>query len=257
MNRGNIYLPYPRQRESRGLLKSAGGPLHIMHGAGPAGPGGHFRVETNSMTQSVDYKKDTLGPFAIFIHLGLLIFGISAALTGLLAEDYKKAEHLGFTVHSWLGMGLAAFAGVRLITGIMGPRSVRFLRWMPVTPGRIKLVIEDVLGLLKFRVPERQTHQGLAGAVQSFGLAVFFLMAATGTYLYFFLEPGKKAHGFLHDVKELHEAGAVLIPIFLSFHAGAVLLHALRGNHIWKKIFFISDTMGKHRRRSGALLEKQ
>ncbi len=188
-------------------------------------------------------QNKALGPFAILIHLGLLLFGITAALTGLLAEDYKHTEHLGFTVHSWLGMGLAVFAGLRLVTGIAGPRNMRFLSWMPFTPGRLKLVLEDLRGLLSMRMPERETHQGLAGLVQTFGLAVFFLMAATGAYMYFFLAPGQKAHGFVHDMKELHEIGIILIPAFLSLHAGAVLLHALRGRHLWKKIFFISDTI--------------
>lgn len=210
------------------------------------------------MEQRNDNTKDnTLGPFAILVHLGLLVFGISAALTGLMAEDYKKIEHLGFTIHSWLGMGLAAFAGLRLTTGILGPRSVRFARWMPFTASRIRLVLEDLAGLLKFRMPDRPTHQGLAGLVQTFGLAVFFLMAATGAYLYFFLEPGQKARGFLHDVKELHEIGVVLIPLFLSLHAGAVAMHALRGNHIWRKIFFISDTMEGRQTRSDAPVGKQ
>ena len=209
------------------------------------------------MEQHIDDKNNILGPFAILIHLGLLIFGLVAGITGLLAGDYKRLAHTGFTVHSWLGMGLAAFAVVRLIIGIMGPRSVRFLRWMPFTPARIKLIVEDIAGLLKMRMPDRPTHQGLAGLVQTFGLTVFFFMAATGAYLYFFLEPGQKARGFVHDVKELHEIGMVLIPMFLSLHVGAVVMHALRGNHIWKKIFFISDTIGNRLKQPEAFSEKQ
>lgn len=209
------------------------------------------------MPQHIDDRNNTLGPFAILIHLGLLAFGLTAWFTGLLADDYKRMMHPGFTVHSWLGMGLAAFAGLRLITGIIGPRSVRFLRWMPFTTARIKLALEDIAGLLKFHMPERPTHQGLAGAVQTLGLFVFFFMAATGAYLYFVLEPGQKARGFVHDVKELHEIGIVLVPVFLSLHVGAVIMHALRGNHIWRKIFFISDTIGKRQSHPEALPERQ
>jgi cytochrome b len=208
------------------------------------------------MAQHIEDKNNVLGPFAILIHLGLLAFGITAWLTGFLADDYKRMAHPGFSVHSWLGLGLAAFAGLRLLTGIIGPRSVQFLRWMPFTPMRIKLVLEDIAGLLKFRMPDRATHQGLSGLVQTFGLLVFFFMAATGAYLYFFLEPGQKAHGFIHDAKELHEIGVPLVPAFLSLHAGAVIMHALRGNHIWRKIFFISDTIGKRQSRPDALPER-
>jgi Ni/Fe-hydrogenase 1 B-type cytochrome subunit len=198
-----------------------------------------------------------LGPSAILIHLGLLIFGLSAGLTGLLADDYKKIEHLGFTVHSWLGIGLAFFAGLRFLTGIAGPRSLRFTRWLPITAARLKLAAEDLAGLLKFRMPERPTHQGLAGVVETFGLAVFFLLAATGVYLYLFLEPGRKALGLVHDVKELHEIGAVLIPAFLSMHAGAVILHALQGKHLWRKMFFISDRMEQDAQQTEALPDER
>jgi len=86
---------------------------------------------------------------------------------------------------------------------------------------------------------------------------VFFFMAATGAYLYFFLEPGQKARGFAHDIKELHEIGTVLIPTFLSLHVGAVIMHALLGKHIWRKIFFISDTIKDSQNSPDALPERQ
>ena len=209
------------------------------------------------MLQHIDNKDNKLDSFSILIHLGLLAFGLFAWFTGFLSDDYKQMLHPGFSVHSWLGMGLAVFAGLRLVTGIIGPRSVRFSRWMPFTTGRIKLVREDIAGLLKFRMPDRATHQGLAGVVQTFGFLVFFFMAATGAYLYFFLEPGQKTHGFVHDIKELHEIGMVLIPTFLSLHVGAVIMHALFGNHIWRKIFFISDTIKDSQNSPDALPERQ
>jgi cytochrome b len=191
--------------------------------------------------------KKSLNTLSLFIHLGIMIFGIAAWLTGPLADDYKKIDHSGFIIHSWVGICIAAFAALRLITGIIGSKSDRFARWMPFTGDRLKTAAEDIRGLLKFRMPERQTHQGLAGVVQTFGLAVFFLMAATGAYLYFFLEPGQKAQGLVHDVKELHEIGMALIPVFLFVHVGAVIMHAINGKHIWKKIFFISDTMKREK----------
>lgn len=194
-----------------------------------------------------------LGRSAILIHLGLLVFGITAWITGDLADDYKKALYTGFTVHGWFGMVVAGFVALRLITGLFGPGNVRFSHWMPFTRSRLALVGQDLAGLARFRLPERPTHQGLAGVVQTFGLAVFLLMAVTGTILYFGLEPGRKAHGLLHGVKEVHEAGEVLIPLFLMMHAGAVVMHALRGRHLWRKILFISDKMESPASISGAL----
>lgn len=183
-----------------------------------------------------------LGPFAILIHLGLFFFGIAAWLTGGLADDYKKFEHSGFTLHSWIGVGLAGFIFLRLLLGLFGPAHLRFTRWMPLTGERLQRVREDIAGLLRFRLPERPTHQGLAGLVQTFGLSVFFLMALTGGVMFFSLEPGQKATGLVHSVKELHEAGELLIPLFLSMHGGAVVLHALRGRHLWRRMLFIRET---------------
>ncbi len=63
--------------------------------------------------------------------------------------------------------------------------------------------------------------------------------------MFFSLEPGQKATGLLHSVKELHEVGGLLIPLFLSMHGGAVLLHALRGRHLWRKMVFVREASGK------------
>ena len=59
-------------------------------------------------------KRNDLDVFSMIIHLGMLIPGIAAWLTGELADDYEKAEHLGFTTHKWLGITLASFVCLRL-----------------------------------------------------------------------------------------------------------------------------------------------
>jgi hypothetical protein len=60
-------------------------------------------------------KNDDLDVPACIIHLGLLVFGLAAFITGGWAEDYEHARHLGFTVHRLLGMALAFFVCLRLI----------------------------------------------------------------------------------------------------------------------------------------------
>ena len=162
-------------------------------------------------------------------------------ISGLQAGDYKKIEHLGFTLHSWIGMAAAFFILLRVVLGIVGPAELRFSRWIPFTRERLACVREDITGLLGMRLPERPTHVGIAGLVQALGLFVFFVIAASGVYLYFTIEPGHKSHGVVHDVKEFHEVGLYLITLFLSMHVGAVTLHALRGRHLWRGIFFLKE----------------
>jgi cytochrome b len=182
---------------------------------------------------------EELDSFTIFLHFGLMMFGVLAWLTGDWAGDYKKVKHLGFTVHKMLGMGTALFVGARLFQGFWGPEPARFANWVPYTPERLKLVFEDIRNLFTLKLPDRSPHLGLAGLWEAFGLAVFTWMTATGASMFLFLTPGHKARGLWHTVKELHEVGEWLVPVFLAVHVSAVILHALAGDHRWRKIFFL------------------
>jgi len=182
-----------------------------------------------------------LGVTAILVHLGLLVFGIAALLSGLLADDYKKLEHMGFTVHSWIGMAGAFFVLLRGALGVVGPPDLRFTNWVPYTRERLSFVKEDIRGLFRLRLPERPTHVGVSGLVQMFGLLVFLLIALSGIFLFFTIDPGHKSQGVIHTVKEFHEVGLILIPLFLSLHVGATIAHALRGRHLWRKMFFLKE----------------
>jgi cytochrome b len=175
------------------------------------------------------------------IHLGLTVFGISAWATGFMADDYKHVQHLGFSIHSWLGIIFAFFLLLRVGYGFCGPDDQLFLRWVPFTRDKLRLVFEDLWTLIKFKLPDRPTHEGLSGLVQTFGLAAFAWMAVTGSLMFFYLTPGTKAKGFLHPVKEMHEAGVWLIAVYVGIHVGAVLLHALAGDHRWRRMFFLKE----------------
>ncbi len=173
------------------------------------------------------------------IHLGLTVFGILALITGRWAGDYKRLHYLGFSLHKWLGLTLSFFLAWRIWNGFFGAQEDLFSRWVPYNSARLQMAWEDGLNLLKLKLPDRPAHQGLAGLVQTFGLAVFAWMAGTGTLMALFLTPGHKAAGFVHVIKELHELGLWLIVVFLVIHIGGVTLHALTGNHLWRKMFFI------------------
>lgn len=192
--------------------------------------------------QNVTEQNNSTSTFVKIIHLGFILLGIAAWLTGEMADDYKKVEHSGFTIHGWIGIALAVLVVIRLVAGFVGSRGDRFTEWMPFSKERLKLVYEDIKGLLKMKMPVRDTHQGIAGVVQTYGLAVLVYMAATGAAMYFYLEPGQKVNNdIMHSVKELHEIGGFLIASFLLVHVGAVILHALQGRHYWKRIIFIKD----------------
>lgn len=190
-----------------------------------------------------------LGTTAILVHFGMVVIGIAALLSGLLADDYKKVEHWGFTIHSWIGIAGAAIVLLRVMLGIVGPHDLRFPNWVPYTHERLSYVKEDIISLRTLNLPPRPPHFGVAGLIQLFGLVVFLLVALSGTFLFFTIDPGHKTHGIVHSVKEVHEVGLFLIPLFLTLHTGGVLLHAMQGRHVWRKMFFMNrpakQTSGK------------
>jgi len=66
-------------------------------------------------------------------------------------------------------------------------------------------------------------------------------MALTGSLLFFYLEPGIKAQGTIHFIKEIHEVGEALLPLFFAVHGGAVILHAFMGRHYWREMVFLKE----------------
>jgi cytochrome b len=192
-------------------------------------------------SHSIVSETSDLDVFTRIVHLGMMIFGVIAWIAGDWAGDYEHAKHLGYTVHSWLGMGLALFVSLRLIYGLTGPKAIRFSHWVPYTKSRLIFVWEDIQTLLRFHLPDRPAHQGLAGLVQTFGLLTFSWMALTGSLMFFYLKPGIETVGIMHYIEEMHEIGEGLILLFLGLHVGAVTLHALAGHHLWRKMIFLKE----------------
>ncbi|HEY9073410.1 MAG TPA: cytochrome b/b6 domain-containing protein, partial [Desulfobaccales bacterium] len=131
------------------------------------------------------------------IHLGLAVLGIAALVSGLFSGDYQRIAHLGFSWHRGLGISFSFLIFYRVWLGFYGRPENLFRGWVPYTPERLRWVMEDLVGLLRLKLPDRPTHGGLAGVVQIFGMAVFSWMAATGTLMFFLLEPGHKARGLM------------------------------------------------------------
>lgn len=174
------------------------------------------------------------------LHLGLATFGIAAWLLGLtVAGDYDEARHTGYLVHMVIGLTFTTFLALRLLYGIFGPVYARFSSWVPWTKARWLLVMDDIKMLLRLRIPDRASHEGFAGLVQTLGLLAFVWIGCSGTSLSILITPGVKLTGWQHNLKEAHQVGQILIPAYLALHVGAVLLHALSGRHVWRKMIFL------------------
>lgn len=191
------------------------------------------------MTNKEKISKKRIDNVTITLHLSLALFGIIAFLTGDWADDYKKAIHDGFDTHGWLGLAVAVVIAIRLAYGLAGPESSRFSRWIPFTSERLALVWKGISNLIGLRLPDRQSHSYISGLLKSLGLALFAWMALTGSFMFFFLEPGAKANGFAKQVMGMHEVGEALIPAYLVLHIGAVVVHAIFKRQIWRQMVFL------------------
>jgi cytochrome b len=174
------------------------------------------------------------------LHLGLAIFGVWAWWIGEDAGDYHKPDHSRFTLHMYVGLTFTAFLTARLLYGFFGPRWLRFSTWVPYTRARLAEVGADLRTLARFRMPEPVTHHGLNAAVQSLGLLLFTWQGISGVLMAILIVPGEKATGWLHALKEVHQQGSIWIPTYLALHVGAVLLHAITGKQIWRKMIFLN-----------------
>lgn len=173
------------------------------------------------------------------LHLGLAICGTWAWWLGDGAHDFHRVDHSGYILHMWVGLSFAAFLLLRLGYGFFGPRSQRFSTWMPYTRTRFAHVIADVRTLLRFRIPEPVTHQGLNAAIISLALLLFTFQGISGTIMSVYITPGARPEHWLRPIIELHGTGGVWIPAYLILHVGATVLHALTRHQIWKKMVFM------------------
>jgi cytochrome b len=170
------------------------------------------------------------------IHLALVLLGIGALISGQFAGDYRRELHAGFDIHRWIGLGMTVAVAARFIWGFAGPQQVRFAAWLPLTRARLMVVAQDLAMLARLRLPVHEGHDGLSGLVQAIGLAAFAWMALTGAILFGYLEPGTRATGWVRAVKELHEGGQVVALAYIALHVGAVLVHALAGDPVWRRM---------------------
>lgn len=171
--------------------------------------------------------------YAKFLHMGLAVFGVTAYLTAELAENGYNS--IGYLLHAYLGLSLAAFLLMRAIPGLIGGGALKFSGWGFFSRKQWKFTFDDIRGLFKLQVPERGRHEGIAGLVQAFGLLIFSWMAITGTGLFIF--GGEHESDLFEIIEELHEIGEGMIPLYLLLHIGAVFAHSIAGKPVWQRMW--------------------
>ena len=86
---------------------------------------------------------------AKLLHMGVALFGITAFLTGELAEDGLASA--GFLIHAYLGLSLGVFLILRIIPGFGSRAPFSFSGWSPFVRRQWRMAVGDVLSLLRLK----------------------------------------------------------------------------------------------------------
>lgn len=177
--------------------------------------------------------------FTRLLHL-LIAAGITIQMLLTLVMVHPKPgreANVFFEVHEILGVGLLGALVVHWLWSFVRRGPVPVAQLFPWFSGeRLQAVKDDAASYLRhltdLSLPSAEEPSPLAGAIQGIGLVVATLLAITGTVILVYAVPGQKMVGWLHDVKEVHEALGPLMWGYLALHVGAGMLHQAAGHGV-------------------------
>jgi len=171
-----------------------------------------------------------------FFHL-FIAFGITAQMFMTLVMVHPKPgreANVFFEIHEILGVALLGVLVAHWVWSLVrqgvAPIGHLFPWFSGKRLGALKAdAVNHVKHLTKMSLPETDTPSPLAGAVQGLGLLAATLLGVTGLIILIYAEPGQRMVGWLHDVKEVHEAFGPVMWTYLGIHVGAGILHQIVG----------------------------
>ncbi|MDQ6968746.1 MAG: cytochrome b/b6 domain-containing protein [Mariprofundaceae bacterium] len=161
------------------------------------------------------------------------------SIAGAVAGPVEKT--LGFEVHEFLGLFIAALLVIRIIlamTSLPGANWRHLFPWL-FGAGRKQLVAEIKLQMsgwksMKLAPPE----DGEAVARSTHGLLILsaIIMGITGTILYFGWSITAPQSAWIELVSSVHETVVIAVETLLGAHILAVIFHQVQGHNIIDRI---------------------
>ena len=187
------------------------------------------------MPQSAPQVRRVYDPLLRALHWIIALSVVALIATSQLAEGFEHGpyEDIIWNLHIFAGYGLTAALLTRLLWGLVGPASARWLDlWHPAT-------WKDSLTSLRLPSAHRVGHDPIASLAYLFAYAVMALMVVSGLALAASeFQTGPLAAwlgnaSWLEDVMEdPHEAGFALMLGFVGLHMAALVFHQLRGERV-------------------------
>ncbi|MEO5363707.1 MAG: cytochrome b/b6 domain-containing protein [Magnetococcus sp. DMHC-8] len=187
--------------------------------------------------------------FTRLLHL-LMATGIVAELVLSLVMVHPKPGRLGdtfYALHATWGQVLLGLLLVHWIWRMAWSGNISVAMLFPWFSGnRCRAIYSDMqrymAHAIRLRLPDSRQVSPLASAVQGLGLVVATLLGVSGIALSFGMEADGAMPGWVHVVKEGHEALGSLLWGYLVVHATMAVLHQWAGHgslgamvRVWKK----------------------
>ncbi|MEQ6887355.1 cytochrome b/b6 domain-containing protein [Halomonas sp. CS7] len=155
-------------------------------------------------------------PLVRLVH-GSLVAGVAA--NAFVTEEGERW-------HQWIGYGVVALIGVRILWGFVGPWSARWTSFWP-TPGRLRASLRPAVGAA--RSTPGITHTPLGAVMMLTLLALLLGLGATG----YMMEETDRFWGVAW-VEEVHELMSNAILVLVPLHVLGALWesHKRRDNLI-------------------------
>ncbi|MDQ6993172.1 MAG: cytochrome b/b6 domain-containing protein [Mariprofundus sp.] len=150
-------------------------------------------------------------------------------------------ETLGFEVHQYLGLTIAALLLMRLLlafTSLPGAGGRNLFPWLSGM-GMASLISESKAqlgGWLKGRLAAPEEGETVAKAVHGLMLLTAFSIAVAGVVLYFGWNALGEQTAFIETVGAIHETLVGLLEGLLGLHILAVIIHQRMGHNILARI---------------------
>jgi len=161
--------------------------------------------------------------------------------THLNASTGPVEETLGFEVHEYLGLSIAALLLIRIalaMTSLPGANWRHLFPWL-LADGRKQLKKDiklQMAGWKSMQLAPPEDGEAVARSVHGLILLSALIMGITGTLLYFGWSTTAPQTMWVEFFAEIHELTVGILEVLLGAHILAVILHQRQGHDVLSRI---------------------
>ncbi|MGH8224564.1 MAG: cytochrome b/b6 domain-containing protein [Gammaproteobacteria bacterium] len=141
-----------------------------------------------------------------------------------------------FLTHQLLGLTIAALVLLHWLRLFARERD-QLGQLIPVSGPVLRVVADDLRGLLHGRMPQADPRPGLPALIHGLGLLALTAVAALGTGIYVLIRIHHIRSGLGHTLHDLHVFFVWVLIVYWCGHVLLAIAHEARGDHVIARMF--------------------